>query len=246
MSTNGQVVQIRNLSFRYGRHLVLEGIDLDIGKSDFLGLVGPNGGGKTSLVKLILGMQKPLSGTIEVLGQTPKRARARVGYVPQFVQFDSAFPITVEDMVLMGRLGPGGLGRRYNTRDRALVMSALEDLDLVHLAKQELQALSGGERQRVLVARALATEPEMLILDEPTSSVDNRIEKDFYQHLRTLNERLPIILVSHDLGFISAFVTRVACLNRRLVVNDVNDVHAHDLEALYNSPVRLWSHDCEL
>lgn len=239
-------IEIHDLSFRYGDNLVLDGVNLDIHEHDFLGLVGPNGGGKTTLVKLILGVLEPLSGSVRVLGQKPKKVHAEIGYVPQYARFDSDFPVTVEEMVLTGRLGHIGLGRRYRAGDRAVVKRVMEELGLLPLAGRELRALSGGERQRVMVARALACEPAILVLDEPTASVDNRIEKDFYDHLRQLNQRIPIVLVSHDLGFISAYVTHVACLNRRLIVNPVSEVHAHHLEAMYDSPVRQWSHDCEL
>ena len=239
-------VSIQDLSFRFGHNLVLDSINLEIGSRHFVGLVGPNGGGKTTLVKIILGSLKPLSGRVAVFGASPTTTRTRIGYVPQFALFQRDFPVTVSEMVLTGRLGHVGLGRRYRAEDRAVVDRVMEELDLAALAKQELQTLSGGELQRVMVARALATEPDMLILDEPTSSVDSRIETDFYEHLRALHERIPIILVSHDLGFISAYVTHVACLNQRLVMNPVNEVHAKDIEALYHAPVKIWSHDCEL
>lgn len=240
------VVHIQDLDFKYGRNSVLEAVNLDIHQNDFIGLVGPNGGGKTTLIKLILGMLHPLSGLVEVLGEMPRRARNQVGYVPQHVEFDTSFPVTVEEMVLMGRLGHVGLGRRYRSEDREIARKAMGQLELNGLAKRPIHALSGGERQRAMLARALASEPRILILDEPTASVDSRVEKDFYELLKELNARVPVILVSHDLGFISAYVSRVACLNRRLVVNDVSDVHAQDLEAMYDSPMRLWSHDCEL
>lgn len=246
MSESPVVIRVRDLHFRYNGMSVIEGVDLDVRREDFLGIVGPNGGGKTTLVKLILGLLKPWSGTVEVFGETPRKARTQIGYVPQYAQFDSDFPVTVKEMVLMGRVGNARIGRRYGKEDHGACERVLEQMGLVPLENRPIHDLSGGERQRAMVARALVSDPGVLLLDEPTASVDSRMEKQFYDDLRALNEKIPIILVSHDLGFISAYVTRVACLNRRLVVNPVSEVHAHDLEALYDAPVKLWSHDCEL
>lgn len=246
MSDNEVLIRVRNLSFAYDGNLVLDDVSLEICAGDFLGLVGPNGGGKTTLVKLILGILRPMKGTIEVFGETPQKGRERIGYVPQYARYNADFPVTVESFVLMGRLRPGGIGRRYSADDRDAARKALAELSLEHLAKRDVKKLSGGEKQRVLVARALATAPDALFLDEPTVSVDSAVEKHFYDVLQELNARMPIVLVSHDLGFISSYLTRVACLNRRLVVSPVSELHAHDLEAMYHGPVKAWSHDCEI
>lgn len=246
MNEAAPIVEVRNVSFRYGRNWALEDVSLDIFPQDFLAIVGPNGGGKTTLLKVILGLYKPDAGSVSVFGLPPEEGRKRIGYVPQRVQFDQDFPATVEEIVLTGRLGNRGLGRRFTERDREAARQAMEQLDLLGLARREIGALSGGERQRTLVARALSSEPDLLVMDEPTASVDSRIEKSFYEMLRVLNNRIPIVLVSHDLGFVSAYVNRVACVNRRLVANAVGDLHAHDLEALYEGPVRMWSHNCQL
>lgn len=239
-------ISIRDLSFAYGENIVLDHVDLDVYNDDFLGLVGPNGGGKTTLIKLILGLLRPRSGRIEVFGEKPKDGRAKIGYVPQYARYSTDVPVTVKDFVAMGRLGHVAIGRRFTANDWEVTRQAMEELSIGHLAARSLDALSGGERQRMLVARALACEPQALVLDEPTISVDGHVEQDFYAMLKSLNERIPIILVSHDLGFISAYLTRVACLNRRLVVNDVDDVRAQDIEAMYHTSVKMWSHDCEL
>lgn len=240
------IVQLKDVTFGYGSRPVVEDIQLDIYRDDFLAIVGPNGGGKTTLLRLMLGLLQPRSGTIRIFGEPPKAARARIGYVPQRPRFEADFPATVEEIVLTGRLGHRGIGRRYNDDDRQAARQAIEELDLGHLANRSINALSGGERQRTLVARALSSQPDMLLMDEPTSSVDSRVEKNFYELLRDLHRRIPIVLVSHDLGFVSAYVTRVACVNRRLVVTPVDEVHVHDVEALYEGPVRMWSHSCEL
>lgn len=240
------VVKVRDLCFRYGANVVLDEVNLDIEQTDFLGLVGPNGGGKTTLVKLMLGLLKPHGGSIEVFGTSPVKARSKIGYVPQYVHFDLDFPATVLELVLMGRLGHVGIGRRYADEDRDFAYGVLEKVGLESLAERDLQALSGGERQRVLISRALACEPKILLLDEPTTSVDNHVEGSFFDLLQQLNEEIPIVLVSHDLGFISSYITRVACLNTRLKVTTVSELHAHDIEELYAAPVKQWSHDCEL
>ncbi|MBN2311096.1 MAG: ABC transporter ATP-binding protein [Candidatus Hydrogenedentes bacterium] len=246
MSDSECVIEFREATYAYDGVPAVENVSLEVNRKDFLALIGPNGGGKTTLLKLALGLLKPSSGVVRVLGQSPHRTRQRLGYVPQFKQFDDDFPATVEEVVLTGRLGHAGLGRRYRDEDRAAASRALNQVAMGALAKRSLAALSGGERQRALVARALVTDPDVLLLDEPTASVDSRVEHRFYDLLGALHERIPIVLVSHDLGFISSYVTRVACINRRLTVNPVSDLHARDLEAMYNAPVRLWSHDCEL
>ena len=246
MSDQKPIVEFRNVSFHYGSNPAVVDVTFDIFPDDFLAIVGPTGGGKTTILKLMLGMLRPDSGTLTLFGKTPREARTRIGYVPQRTEFDGNFPVTVEEIVLTGRLGYNRIGRRYSEADREAARRAMDELDLARLAHREIGALSGGERQRTLVARALSCEPDMLVLDEPTSSVDSRIEKSFYELLQTLHKRIPIVLVSHDLGFVSAYVTRVACINRRLVVNPVGEMHAHDLEALYEGPVRMWSHNCNL
>ena len=246
MKDTHPVVIFKDVSFSYGSVPVLEGITFDILQNDFLGLVGPNGSGKTTLVKIILGLLEPDAGNVRVFGETPRRARRRVGYVPQHARFEREFPASVEDLVLTGRLGRVGLVRRYGEEDREKTRAALADLEMTGLAARPVGALSGGERQRALVARALVSDPELLILDEPTASVDSRVEKHFYELLKILNTRMPIVLVTHDLGFVSTYLTRVACVNRYLSVKPAHEVDHHDLEAMYATPVKAWQHDCEL
>ncbi len=241
------VADIQDVTFRYGRTTVLDGVSLQIRADDFLAIVGPNGGGKTTLAKIMLGLLAPDGGTVRLFEDAPARTRHRIGYIPQHARFDSDFPVTVEEVVLMGRLGHVGMCRRYRKADRDAAVQAMERVDLRHLAAREVSALSGGERQRMLAARALATEPDMLVMDEPTASVDSRVEESFYDMLRRFHEQgMPIVLITHDLGFVSAYVNRVACLNQRLVVSAVDEVRAQDLEAMYGAPVKVWSHACEL
>ena len=246
MTDNNPIITIRDVCFSYGQVEVIKDITLDVQPDDFLGLIGPNGGGKTTLLKLILGFLRPSKGTITVFGEPPRIGRRQIGYVPQYANFDHDFPATVKEVVLTGRLGHARLFRRYSAQDREAVQEALELVNMTSLADRGIAALSGGERQRVLVARALVTDPKVLLLDEPTASVDSSMEKQFYESLKELNQRIPVVLVSHDVGFISSYITRVACINQRLVANPVDEIHAHDIESLYTSPVRMWSHDCEL
>jgi zinc transport system ATP-binding protein len=216
-------IELENVSFSYGGPLVLEAIDLDIEEGEFLGLVGPNASGKSTLLKVILGLHRPTMGQVRVFGGNPSEARRRIGYVPQFATFRRDFPISVSDMVLLGRLGA----------TRVLVRS------------RPIGTLSGGQLQRALVARALVSDPRLLILDEPTANIDVLAEEDIFQLFRQLNERMTIIVVSHDIGFISQYVQRVACLNRTLVCHKTGDITGEVIAQLYGTPVRLIDHGHE-
>lgn len=238
MSSRPTVVEMRGVSYCFGHRPVVDDVDLDVYEDDFLGIVGPNGGGKTTLLKIILGLIAPHKGTVRVLGTTAAEARTRLGYVPQYANFALDVPVTVHELVMTGRLARAKFGRRYSAADREVVARVLEEMSLSHLAAREIRELSGGERQRVLVARALACEPELLILDEPTSNIDVTVEKAFHERLMELNKRIPIILVSHDLGFVSAYLTRIVLMSGKLKPADVATVHAHDVEDLYAGPIK--------
>ncbi len=245
MSDSEPVVKIENVSFRYEDFYVLENISLIVNKGDFMGVIGPNGGGKTTLLKIILGLLHPTSGHVQVFGQTPRRARHLVGYVPQYAQIDRLFPVSVLDVVLMGRLGVTPTMGGYRRSDIEEAEKALSEVDLVDLKTHRLATLSGGQRQRVLIARALASQPRLLLLDEPTSSIDNRVEQGFYELLRKLNETVTIVLVSHDLGFVSAYVNRVACVNRQLVTHHIHEISGGEItDTLYKEPMHRIEHVC--
>ncbi len=241
-----EIVEIRDLHFSYQRHLVLEAINLEIEGGDFVGVVGPNGGGKTTLLRLLLGLLTPDRGTIRVFGLPPSRARNRVAYVPQYMDFDPSFPITVEEVVLMGSLQPGQLGFSYSSQDHCQALKAMEQVEVEELRLQSFGTLSGGQKQRVLFARALVSEPELLLLDEPTTSVDSSREEDLYSLLRRLNEEMTIVLVTHDLGVISSNVNRVVCLNRRLISHNPAQIDRELVEGVYSSSVRIIEHECGL
>ena len=206
------VIEVHGVSFGYGSQPVLEDVELAIGGRDFLAIVGPNGGGKTTLLKVILGLLKPWRG--EVVRRLSGR-RGAIGYVPQFSSFDRNFPLRVESLVLMGRLGASGLLRPYRRADRNRVAAVLGQLQLGTLARLPIGELSGGQLQRVLIARALAGDPEVLLLDEPTSSVDPESREVLATALADLNRRIPVVVVTHDASALSQQVTRVVFVNRR-------------------------------
>jgi len=233
-------VLMRDVSYRYREAAVLESVDLLLNEGDFLGIIGPNAGGKTTLLKIILGLLEPDRGSVEVFGRSPRKARGTIGYVPQYARFESRFPIDVLDMVRMGRLGRGRREGARKAREAALV--ALEHVDLVDQACEQIGRLSGGQLQRVLIARALASEPRILLLDEPTASVDTRIGQSVYGLLERLSDTLTVVLVSHDIGVISRYVKTIACLNVRLHYHHSRELTPGMVEAAYGCPVDLVAH----
>jgi zinc transport system ATP-binding protein len=237
------VIDVQHAHFAYGAVPVLEDVELSVQRGEFLGLVGPNAGGKSTLLKLILGLLEPGAGRVLVLGQTPRRARRRLGYVPQYPPFARDFPISVGDVVLMGRLGLGRMLGGWRRADRDAAQRALAEVEADDLAGRPIGTLSGGQLQRVLLARALVGEPEVLILDEPTANIDQRLEGEIFDLLARLNERLTIVVVSHDIAFISTYVSRVACLNRTLVCHRTDDIDGQTITDLYGEDVRMISHE---
>ena len=236
------VVEISGLRFAYGEVPVLEDIALTVASGEFLGLVGPNAGGKSTLLRLILGLLTPQAGRLRVLGQSPRQARRQIGYVPQYPPFARDFPISVAEVVLMGRLGLGPMFGRYRRADRDAVDRALAEVEAAALHDRQIGTLSGGQLQRVLLARALVGEPRLLILDEPTANIDQRMEGEVFELLARLHRRLTIIVVSHDIGFISSYVSRVACLNRTLVCHGTDAIDGPIVDELYGEAVRRIPH----
>lgn len=235
-------IETRGLSVRARGQTVLESIDWTVEQGSFVGLIGPNGAGKTVLLKTLLGLIRPSEGSVRIFGMPPEQARRMVSYVPQYAHFDSDFPISVEDVVLMGRLGRAGVLGRFSSADRACAAAAIEKLSLGELRGRQIGRLSGGQLQRVLVARALAAEPKMLFLDEPTASLDPLIGTNVYQLLTELGADMTIILVSHDIGAISSHVKTIACLNRRLHYHASKEVSSDVLAEVYGCPIDLIAH----
>ncbi len=240
------VIDIQRIGFAYGDVPVLEDVSLQVKAGEFLGLVGPNAGGKSTLLKLILGLLSPQRGRLQVLGRAPKQARRHLGYVPQYPTFPRDFPIQVLDVVLMGRLGLGPFWRcalgGWRRAEREIARRTLADVEAGDLAAVPIGSLSGGQLQRVLLARALVGEPEILILDEPTANIDQRMEGEIFELLGRLNNQLTIVVVSHDIGFISSYVSRVACLNRTLVCHRTEAIDGDVIHDLYGEPVRMIGH----
>ncbi len=246
MELGQPVIEVEDVSFRYAERgdvlPVLEDVSLTVAANDFLGIIGPNGGGKTTLLKVILGLLCPQTGNVRVFGQTPRKARNRIGYVPQHAQIDFSVPANVMDMVLMGRLGHSQWGFRFSRTDREAVRRALHDTGSEDLAERPVHHLSGGQFNRVLIARALAAEAELLLLDEPKTGMDPEAEKGLTELLHRLNQRLPIVLVSHDIGFVSAHLKRVACLNRRITSHSAAELTSEAIAGVYHRHVQAVHH----
>jgi len=236
------VIEIDDVSFAYAGVPVLEHISLEIPEQQFLGIVGPNAGGKSTLLKIILGLLKPQRGSIKVLGKSPKKARSDLGYVPQYPAFARDFPVTVEQVVLMGRLGQGRIIGGYSRNDKAVCQRVMQETEVINLSQRRIDRLSGGQLQRVLVARALACEPRILLLDEPTANIDMRVENELFDLLKILNKRMTILVVSHDIAFISGYVQRVACLNRTLICHHTENIDGQVIQDLYDGDVRMVAH----
>jgi len=232
------LIEVRDVWVTMRGHTVLEAVNLSIYPDDFFAIIGPNGGGKTTLLRVILGLLRPCRGEVRFRG-----GMSSLGYVPQFRTFDFDYPITVREMVISGRLGRiSRLPRRYGSLDRERADEALETMGISDLADRQIRDLSGGEQQRAIIARALVGEPNVLLLDEPTVYVDTPTTLQFYEILDQLRERMAIVLVTHDIGVIPDRITRVACLNRRLYTHDSAEITPDMLEAAYHCPVDLIAH----
>ncbi|MGE4296657.1 MAG: metal ABC transporter ATP-binding protein [Desulfovibrionaceae bacterium] len=213
---NDLAIDIQGVQYAYNGAPVLKDVTLALPRGEYLAVIGPNGGGKTTLLRLILGLATPTAGTVTVLGVTPREAAPRIGYVQQQVFAPTAFPVSVCDVVLMGRLGAPGTGSRFSAADHDKARAALDRVGMAAFAERRIGALSGGQRQRVFIARALAAEPDMLLLDEPTSSIDQEGKLTLFSLLRELHKTMTIVMVSHDVGVVSREVTSVACVNTTL------------------------------
>lgn len=236
------VIEVKDLSFCYNGATVLEDVNLTVSPREFIMMVGPNGGGKTTLLKLILGLLHPYQGEIRVLGGLPSEKCDKIGYLPQHFQFDLSFPISVVDVVLMGMLGSCTHLGFHSRREKAAALDALEEVDLLSCAKKPLGNLSGGQRQRVLIARALVSSPEILLLDEPTSNVDTVAEAELNSLLAKLNEQMTIITVTHDWGFVTALAQRVICVNRNVITHSTGEITGEHVCELYGDDIRWVRH----
>jgi len=241
MVMENPVIRFQNVAFSFNGRPVLRDASFDIDEKAFLAVIGPNGGGKTTLLKLLLGLLKPDHGIIRVFGQPPDKVTHRIGYVPQDVAAARAFPISVMDVVLMGRLRMHGRARLSGS-DRAAARDALEELEMLDCGNRRIDELSGGQRERVFIARALATDPDILILDEPTTGLDSTGRADLYALLKKINQSKTIVMASHDIMVLSTQATAVACVNRSVHYHDEAEITEPMMAAAYGCPVELVAH----
>ncbi len=223
LENSPSVIDIENLSFSYDRDVILDNINLSVHTGDFLAIIGPNGGGKSTLLKLILGLEKAKKGSVKVFGQTPSKNLSLIGYVPQNTNVNTDFPIKVIEVVLMGHVGEKTPLFGYGKDEIACAMGALAQVSMQEYAQAKIGSLSGGQRQRVMIARALCAHPKILILDEPTSSIDIKGQKEIYELLKLLNKNITIVVVSHDISVILEYANKAAHINKRLSYHDISD-----------------------
>lgn len=236
-------VELNNISVKYGDLDALDDITLKVEEGSFLGIIGPNGGGKTTLLKVILGLIEPQQGEVKIFGEPLNNAVDQIGYVPQISNFDRSFPISVLDVVLMARLG----GRvrffhQYKKEDIQKAEAVLAEMNLLHLKNRQIGKLSGGQLQRVLIARGLAVDPDILLLDEPTASVDASSTSQIYEILKKLNEERTIIVVTHDMAAVSSYFDTLACLNEKLYHHGDKHLDQETTEQVFGCPVDLIAH----
>ncbi|MBR1953019.1 MAG: ABC transporter ATP-binding protein [Lentisphaeria bacterium] len=237
------VIEVNDLSFAYeAGSPILEDVNFSIQEGQSGCIVGPNGGGKSTLLKLLLGLLLPDNGSIRLFGQPPRDSRRLVGYMPQYHQLDAAFPVTAIEVAEMGCIKPGFFPF-YSKKDRADAMAALDELGIADLADRTFADLSGGQRQRVLIARALACHPRLLLLDEPTANIDPGAEEQFYATLAVLRKRMTVLTVSHDLGFVNRETDVIICVNRKVSVHQAENFTAEAADAVYHHEMNFIRHD---
>ncbi|WP_406659893.1 metal ABC transporter ATP-binding protein [Methanolobus sp. ZRKC3] len=236
------VIELKDVWSSYEDVPVLESVDLVVGDHDFLAIIGPNGGGKSTLLKIILGLIKPDKGSVKLFGGDPRKTRKYVGYVPQYMSSNLDFPISVWEVVLMGCIAHRGPFKRYNENDKKAAQNALKTVDMLEFKDRQISELSGGQRQRVFIARSLINNPKLLLLDEPSTGIDSKRQKEFYELLNKLKKEVAIVMVTHDLSAVSVHVDKIACLNRKLHYHNSKELSPHDLEESYLCPVDMIAH----
>lgn len=236
--SHNPILELKGVTAGYNEEIILKDIDFVVEPFDFIGIIGPNGGGKTTLVKVILGLLKPVKG--EVNWHNPS-SLMHVGYLPQTSDYDRQFPVTVKEVILSGLMSLKRFTWRFGKSDKTRIKEVLSLMGIEHLASKNIGELSGGQMQRVLLGRAIISDPQLLILDEPNTFVDNRFEHDLYELLKELNKKMAILMVSHDVGTITSYVKTIACVNRNLHYHRSNIITQSQLEA-YNCPIQLITH----
>lgn len=231
------IVDVQDVSFAYQDAPILQNITFQVSEGEFIGIIGPNGGGKTTLLKLLMGFLEPTSGAIQILGAAPSKMHAQLAYVPQVMRYDKQFPISVFELVLTGRLSNLPWYGRYKAQDKEAAENALDLVGLSHIKNAPFGTLSGGQAQRALIARALVSAPKLLLLDEPTASVDPKAEADIYSLLSKLRTKMTILMVTHDLNTAIGQVDRVFCVQRQLISLMPQEVCEHFAMGLYHTPL---------
>jgi len=240
---NDYAIDIHDLSVRYDHIYAIEDINLQIDYGDFAGIIGPNGSGKSTLLKAMLGLVTPCTGTVRVLGTDPELARSQMAYVPQTVRVDKYFPISVREVILMGRMvGKTGFLHSYSQEDHEIVQECMRQLEISDLADRQIGQLSGGQFRRVLVARALVVKPRLLLLDEPTASLDAHSSSQIFSLLKGLNGKMTIILVTHDTMAISSYLKTIVCINHTLFYHGDPNLSPDLINEVYGCPVDLLAH----
>lgn len=234
------LVELKSVNAGYKNTVALENVDFTVEPGDFIGVIGPNGGGKTTLVKVILGEISPFTGTVKYKGSS--KETVSIGYLPQKNQFDNKFPISVGEMVMSGLPGAFRPFSRFSKADKACADDVMKRFGIIDIAKRQIGTLSGGQLQRAMLARAVISSPELLILDEPDTHIDNVFEMELYRLLSELNKEITVILVSHDAGMITSVVKTIACVNRTLHYHPSNEI-TRDLLKSYKCPIDLIGHD---
>ena len=238
-----KALSIENLFLSYGKNQVLKDINLEIEDKHFLGIIGPNGGGKTSLLKVISGLSEYDQGSVKIYGKNIKECDGYIGYVPQASEFDKSFPINVLDVILLGSLkAKFKLFENFSDRSVQNAEKIMRDLNIYNLKNRQIGQLSGGQLQKVLIARALMTDPKILLLDEPTASIDTSSTTHIYDLLSNLNDKITIIVVTHNLEAVSSYFDSIACLNKKLYHHNEKKIDSDTIKEVYGCPVDLIAH----
>ena len=237
-----KLIEIEHVNASYGTNFVLKDVSLTIWKDDFLGIIGPNGGGKTTLLKIILGLMKPVSGVITFYENGSRTSSLKIGYLPQINLIDKQFPISVYEVISSGLTGEKPRFRNFTAEQKDRINRLIVQIGLETFTQRAIGELSGGQLQRVLLARAIISYPQLLILDEPNTYVDKRFESQFYELLGEINKKTAVILVSHDIGTLLTMVKNVACVNEALYYHPGADMSDEWLDEMYACPVEVVKH----